>query len=87
MKTANIGQMKVPLTVVLGTNMLPVADVATIREGSIVELDSLAGEPVYLLAAGEAIAKGEVVIIDENFGIRVTELLDKQKAEAAPGNV
>jgi flagellar motor switch protein FliN/FliY len=77
----------VPLTVVLGTNMLPVADVATIRPGSIIELDSLAGEPVSLLAAGEPIAKGEVVIIDENFGIRVTELLDKQKAEASSGNV
>jgi flagellar motor switch protein FliN len=74
MKTANIGQMKVPLMVVLGETSLPVAEVATIQAGTIIELGSLAGEPVMLLAAGEMIAKGEVVIIDENFGIRVTEV-------------
>jgi flagellar motor switch protein FliN/FliY len=85
MKTENIGQMKVPMTVVLGTNMLPVADVAAVREGTIIQLDSLAGEPVSILAAGELIARGEVVIIDENFGVRVTELLDTQKVEASAG--
>ncbi len=87
MKTAAVGQMKVPLTAVLGTNMLSVTDVAVIREGSIIELNTLAGEPIDVLAAGELIAKAEVVIIDENFGIRVTEVLDKRRAEAPSGDV
>jgi flagellar motor switch protein FliN/FliY len=44
-----------------------------------VELGRLAGEPVDLLAAGELIAKGEVVVIDEKFGIRVTEIVEGEK--------
>ena len=80
MKTATIGEIKVPLMVVLGETRLPVSSVATIREGTIIELDKLAGEPVSLLAAGETVAKGEVVVIDENFGIRVTEVLAPQVA-------
>ncbi|HUT66071.1 MAG TPA: FliM/FliN family flagellar motor switch protein, partial [Spirochaetota bacterium] len=44
-------------------------------EGTIVELDKLAGEPVDLLVNGKLIAKGEVVVIDENFGVRVTDII------------
>ena len=44
-------------------------------EGSIIELDKLAGEPVDLLVNGKLIAKGEVVVIDENFGVRVTDIV------------
>jgi len=44
-------------------------------EGSIIELDKLAGEPVDLLVNGKLIARGEVVVIDENFGVRVTDIV------------
>jgi flagellar motor switch protein FliN/FliY len=45
-------------------------------EGTVIELDKLAGEPVDVLVNGQLIAKGEVVVIDENFGVRVTEIVD-----------
>jgi flagellar motor switch protein FliN/FliY len=80
-KTADIGKIRVPLSVVLGGTSLPVADVSQIRPGTIIELDSLAGEPVTLLAAGEPVAKGEVVVIEESFGIRVTSLLPEAPKE------
>ncbi len=83
MKTRPIGEIKVPLMVVLGKKEVQVSDLAAIGEGSIIELDSLAGEPVVLYASGEPIGLGEVVVIDENFGIRVTKMRDA--GEAAHG--
>jgi flagellar motor switch protein FliN/FliY len=80
-KTANIGEIRVPLMVMLGTKELPVSEVAAIGPGTIIALDAIAGEPVTLLASGEAVAKGEVVVIDENFGIRVTELIAEPPRE------
>ncbi|GAB1456733.1 hypothetical protein MASR2M48_20410 [Spirochaetota bacterium] len=74
MKTGSVEDAMVRLQVVLGEKLLSVRDLSTIAKGTILELDAMAGEPVELLAAGEVVAKGEVVIIDENFGIRVTEL-------------
>jgi flagellar motor switch protein FliN/FliY len=47
-------------------------------EGTIIELDKLAGEPVDILVNQKLIAKGEVVVIDENFGVRVTEIVSLQ---------
>lgn len=44
--------------------------------GSVIELDKMAGEPVDVLVNGKLIAKGEVVVIDENFGVRITEILN-----------
>ena len=73
MKT-QLEKVKIPLMVVLGTKEIELSEVAEIGAGSIIELDKLAGEPVDLYASGEIIAKGEVVVIDENFGIRVTKL-------------
>ncbi len=78
MKTGKISDVKIPLQVMLGETRRTVLEISTIGEGTIIELGALAGEPVDLLAAGEKIAKGEVVVIDENFGIRVTELLDNE---------
>ena len=69
--------MDVPLqvTVELGRTMKLVKEVLALGPGSVVELDKLAGEPVDILVNEKPIAKGEVVVIDENFGIRVTEIL------------
>jgi len=52
-----------------------VKEVLALGPGSVLELDKLAGEPVDILVNEKPIAKGEVVVIDENFGIRVTEIL------------
>ncbi len=69
--------MDVPmtLTVELGRTRQFVKDILGFGEGSIIELDKLAGEPVDLLVNGKLIAKGEVVVIDENFGVRVTDIV------------
>ncbi len=63
------------LTVELGRTTEYVKDVLKLGEGSIIELDKLAGEPVDILINGKLIAKGEVVVIDENFGVRVTDIV------------
>ena len=63
------------MTVELGRTKKYVKDILGLGEGSIIELDKLAGEPVDLLVNGKLIAKGEVVVIDENFGVRVTDIV------------
>jgi flagellar motor switch protein FliN/FliY len=63
------------LTVELGRTTQLVQEILGMGEGSIIELDKLAGEPVDLLVNGKLIAKGEVVVIDENFGVRVTDIV------------
>jgi flagellar motor switch protein FliN/FliY len=78
MKLSTIQDIGVELRVELGRATKSLAEVAGISEGVIIELDKLAGEPVDLLAAGELIAKCEVVVIDENFGVRVTEVVEKE---------
>jgi len=82
MSLDHLNDIMVELRVELGRTMKSLANVAGIGEGTIIEIDKLAGEPVDLLAAGEIIAKGEVVVIDENFGIRVTEIVGKEKEAA-----
>lgn len=67
----------IQLSVVLGRTRKTIGEVLTLEPGAIVELDKLAGEPVEVLANGKLILKGEVVVIDESFGIRVTELVSK----------
>jgi flagellar motor switch protein FliN len=69
--------MHVPLhlTVELGSCTMPVADILKLGTGSVVELDRAANHPVNLLVNNRAIARGEIVAIDENFGLRITELL------------
>ena len=75
MRNGTIEDAGVRLQVVLGETTLPLKRLAELIPGSILQLQSLAGEPVELLAAGEPIARGEVVVIEENFGLRVTEVL------------
>ncbi len=79
-KTGTLDEAMVRVQVVLGERSLSVRQLASIGEGTIVGLESMAGQPVDLLAAGETIARGEVVVIDENFGIRVTELAGRGRA-------
>ena len=74
----NIGLiLDVPLdvSVELGKTRKTIKEVLDLTQGSIIQLDKLAGEPVDLLVNGKLIAKGEVVVIDENYGIRITTIL------------
>jgi len=70
--------VQMALTVELGRTKMYIKDILGLGEGSIIELDKLAGEPVDLLVNGKLIAKGEVVVIDENFGVRVTDIVSPQ---------
>jgi flagellar motor switch protein FliN len=81
MKTEQIGKVSVELSVVLGKTLVSLDSLAGLAEGSIIELDKLAGEPVDILASGEPVAYGEVVVIDENFGVRVTKMVDETKLQ------
>ena len=65
------------MTVELGRTRMRIKDILGIGEGSIIELDKLAGEAVDILVNRKLIAKGEVVVIDENFGVRVTEIVSQ----------
>lgn len=69
--------LDVPLkvSVVLGKTKRPIKEVLNLTPGSIVELDRLADEPVDILVNGTLIARGEVVVIDENFGVRITSII------------
>ena len=70
-----IMDVKMEMTVELGRTEKQVKDILAMGEGTILELDKLAGEAVDILVNHKLIAKGEVVVIDENFGVRVTEIL------------
>lgn len=81
----NIGlllDVVVTVTVELGGSSLPLRDVLTLAPGSVVRLDRAIGEPVDILINRELVGRGEVVVVDDRFGVRVTELHDPQ--EAAP---
>ena len=68
--------IEVKLTVEVGSSQLKIRDLLRLNEGSVVELERLAGEPLDILANGTKIAKGEVVMVGEKFGIRFTEVSD-----------
>lgn len=65
------------ITVELGRATMTIREILSLGEGSIIELQKLAGEPVDLLVNGKLIARGEVVVIDENFGVRVTDIISQ----------
>ena len=71
--------VKLQLTVELGRCELPIKKVLELTRGSIVELDKVAGEPVSLYANGKHVANGEVVVIDDNFGLRITNISDPEE--------
>jgi flagellar motor switch protein FliN/FliY len=79
--------LDIPLdvTVELGRVRMLIKDVLELASGSIVELDRVAGEPVDLLVNGRLVAKGEVVVIEDNFGIRITEIISPADRVAGLG--
>lgn len=73
--------LDIPLNVVveLGKTKLTLKQVMELSVGSLIELDKLTGEPVDIIVNGKLIARGEVVVIDENFGVRITEIVTPQE--------
>ena len=70
-----VSDIPVRVTVELGRTRKNISEILNMSTGSIIELDKMAGESVDVLVNGKLIAKGEVVVIDENFGVRVTEIV------------
>lgn len=69
----------VRLTVEVGNAEIKIRDLLRLNEGSIVELDRLAGDPLDILVNGTMIAQGEVVMVGERFGVRFSEIVDPEK--------
>ncbi|MCX5750885.1 MAG: flagellar motor switch protein FliN [Candidatus Saganbacteria bacterium] len=72
-----LGDIPVQVTVELGRTQMTLRDVLDLAEGGIIELDRLAGEPLDLKVGGQLIAQGEVVAIDDSYGLRITNVLLK----------
>ena len=69
--------LDIPLkvTVELGRTSVQIKDLLQLGQGSVLELDKLAGEPLEILVNGKLVAKGEVVVVNEKFGIRLTDII------------
>ncbi len=74
-----IMDIPVALTVELGRTKISIRNLLQLAHGSIVELDGLAGEPMDVLVNGTLIAQGEVVVVNEKFGIRLTDIITPQE--------
>ena len=78
---SRLHDVPVELAVEVGRTKMTIREALALGPGSIVTLNKLAGEPVDLLVNGKPIARGEVVVIDEEFGLRVTEVLAPKSAD------
>ncbi len=73
------------VSVELGRSHMSIGEILALRTGSVIELDKLAGEPVDVSVNGTLIARGEVVVVDEKFGVRITEVVSKARRLASLG--
>ena len=73
------------VSVELGRSHMSIGEILALRTGSVIELDKLAGEPVDVSVNGTLIARGEVVVVDEKFGVRITEVVSKARRLATVG--
>ena len=73
--------MDIPLrvTVELGRTKMPVSELLNLGQGSVVELSKLAGEPMEVLVNDKLIARGEAVVVNEKFGVRLTDIISKKE--------
>lgn len=76
--------VSLPLSVELGRRRMMLADILNVGTGSVVELDRSASAPVDVLVAGTLVARGDIVAVGDNFGIRVTELAGGARRRADP---
>ena len=75
----NILDISVTLAVEIGSTLIPIRNLLQFNRGSVVELDRLAGEPLDVLVNGTLIAHGEVVVVNEKFGIRLTDVVSARE--------
>jgi flagellar motor switch protein FliN len=81
---SRLSDIPMELSVEIGRTHMTVGETLDLRVGSVVTLERLAGEAADLLVNGSAIARGEVVVIDEQYGLRITEILDGQSDAEPP---
>jgi flagellar motor switch protein FliN len=87
-----LSEVPMELSVEIGRTHITVGETLQLRAGSVITLDRLAGEPVDLLVNGTPIARGEVVVVDEQFGLRVTQIVEGEgnghigQADDGPAN-
>jgi flagellar motor switch protein FliN/FliY len=80
-----LSEVPLQVTVELGRAVMRVRNLLALREGSVIELDRAPGSPVDVFVNGKLVARGDVVVVDEEFGVRVTEVLDPHGADAEAG--
>jgi flagellar motor switch protein FliN/FliY len=80
-----LSDVDVELRVELGSTRLNVQEVLKLGSGSVVPMDSLAGDPACVYVNDRLVARGEVLVVDDCFAIRITEVLSPPRTEAAPG--
>ncbi len=78
-----LSEVAMELSVEIGRASMTVGETLELRPGSVITLERLAGEPVDLLVNGTPIARGEVVVVDEQFGLRVTEVVEGEPGDAS----
>jgi len=82
---STVFDLSVPVAVELGRTRMSVQDVLALGRGSVVELDRLVGEPIDIYVADRRFAEGEVVVVGEQFGVRITRIVEKNpRSEGAP---
>lgn len=79
--------VELDVTVELGRKIMLVEEILRLGKGSVVELDKLAGEPVDILVNGKKLAEGEVVVVEDHFGVRLTHLIDPRERIKSLGKV
>jgi flagellar motor switch protein FliN len=80
---SRLSEIPMELSVEIGRTHMTVGETLELRPGAVVALERQAGDPADLLVNGTAIARGEVIVVDEQYGLRITEILDGQ-AEGGP---
>lgn len=75
----NVLEIPVTVTVEIGSTQIAIRNLLQLNQGSVVELDRLAGEPLNVLVNGTLIAHGEVVVINDKYGIRLTDVISAQQ--------
>lgn len=82
-----VKDVKMDVTVELGRTNLPLKEVLQLEDSSVIKLERLAGEPVDLLVNGRLIAKGEVVVIGNNFGVKITKVHKPEHSESTDADM
>jgi flagellar motor switch protein FliN/FliY len=76
--------VNLPVSVELGRTLMTVGEMLSVCQGSVIPLERATGEPVDVLVSGKVIGKGEVVVVDDKFGVRITELVNRLDGMGKP---